>query len=419
MEALTRDAVLLLDPVKTGANYKPAVRERSLAIVSVYTVEPAELHERWPRHSDGDDVTLYASRAADVLAKLAEQPYRIRGVVPAMESAVHLTEEVAEQLGLPGNGTRLARARRNKAEMRRVTQAAGVQVPEHLVVHSLEEVGAAAAKIGFPAILKPTTGAGSHGVTLLPNAQAALHLEDQERRDLFGWEITEWLVERYIRGREIAVNCFSFDGQHRIIDMWEYRRPDDDDYDLPYWGSVQLDRDDPEWQSVARFVESVLDSLEILSGPSHTEVKCAADGVYLIETGARLPGGPITDQWAQHSNIRPFHDALDFYVDDGVLPRLLQDAPVFHAVCGASAICNEERPGTLVAIRGLEVVDALPGVDKMLVTYQPGDHVPVTRSTKTIPLGVWVSGVSRDDVIRTLDEIRRTAVIELAGRPES
>ncbi|MER5474023.1 ATP-grasp domain-containing protein [Streptomyces sp. NPDC002685] len=419
MESLTQDAVLLLDPVKTGANYKPAVRERGLAIVSVYTVEPTELHERWPTHADGDDATLYASQTADVLAKLAEQPYRIRGVVPAMESAVHLAEEVAERLGLPGNGTRLARARRDKAEMRRVTQAAGVRVPEHHVVHSLDEVAAAAEKIGFPAILKPTTGAGSHGVTLLPNARAARHLEDQERRDLFGWEVTEWLVERYVRGREIAVNCFSFGGQHRVVDMWEYRRPDDADYDLPYWGSVQLDRDDPDWRPVAEFVETVLDSLEIRSGPSHTEVKFAADGVYLIETGARLPGGPITDQWTQNSDIRPFHDALDFYVDDGAVPRLLQDAPVFHAVCGASAICNEERPGTLVAIRGLEAVNALPGVDKMLVTYQPGDHVPVTRNTKTIPLGVWVSGATRDDVIRTLDEIRRTAAIELAGQLES
>ena len=58
-------------------------------------------------------------------------------------------------------------------------------------------------------------------------------------------------------------------------------------------------------------------------------------------------------------------------------------------------------------------------VEFLLVTYQPGDHIPVTRSTKTIPLGVWVSGATRDDVIRTLDEIRRTAVIELAGQLES
>ncbi|KMS71381.1 phosphoribosylglycinamide synthetase [Streptomyces viridochromogenes] len=416
MESLTQDAVLLLDPVKTGANYKPAVRDRGLAIVSVYTVEPTELRERWPSHADGDDATVYASEAADVLARLAEQPYRIRGVVPAMESAVHLAEQVAEQLGLPGNGTRLARARRNKAEMRRVTQAAGVRVPEFHLVHSLDEVPAAAEKTGFPAILKPTTGAGSHGVTLLPDAEAARHLEDQERRDLFGWEVTEWLVERYVRGREIAVNCFSFGGQHRVVDMWEYRRPDDADYDLPYWGSVQLDPDDADWQPVAEFVATVLDSLDIRSGPSHTEVKCAADGIYLIETGARLPGGPITDQWTQNSDIRPFHDALDFYLDDGSEPRLLKDAPTFHAVCGASAICNEERPGTLVAIHGLDVIEALPGVDKLLVTYQPGDQVPVTRNTKTIPLGVWVSGATRNDVIRTLDEIRDIAVIELAGQ---
>lgn len=329
MNTSTQDAVLLLDPVNKGANFKPAARERGLAIVSVYTLEPAELHGRWTAHAAGDDVTLYASEAADVVEQLARHPYRICGVVPAMESAVHLAEQVAEQLDLPGNGTKLALARRNKAEMRRVTQAAGVRVPEFQVVHSLDEVPEAADRIGYPAILKPTTGAGSHGVTLLPDAEAARHLEDQERRDLFGWEVAEWLVERYVRGREIAVNCFSFEGRHRVVDMWEYRRPDDADYDLPYWGSVQIDDTDPDWQRVEEFTQTALDTLGIRSGPSHTEVKCSMDGVYLIETGARLPGGPITDQWARHSDIRPFHDALEFYLDQGRQPRLIESAPYF------------------------------------------------------------------------------------------
>ncbi|MFJ7592117.1 acetyl-CoA carboxylase biotin carboxylase subunit family protein [Streptomyces sp. NPDC097617] len=63
MNTSTQDAVLLLDPVNKGANFKSAVRERGLAIVSVYTLEPAELHGRWTTHTVGDDVTLYASQA--------------------------------------------------------------------------------------------------------------------------------------------------------------------------------------------------------------------------------------------------------------------------------------------------------------------------------------------------------------------
>jgi biotin carboxylase len=407
-----KPAVLLIDPVKTGEGYKKAARDFGLHVVSLYTVEPTELNSRWPDHTRGDDASLYASEPSDVLTALANTGFEVKAVVPAMESAVHLTDVLARELGLAGNDVELAWARRNKAAMRAHAARTGVRIPAFQLVHDLAEVPAVAERIGFPVIVKPTMGAGSHGVTLVRDIEEAKDLRIAEENDLFGWPVKEWLVEQYIRGREFAVNCFSSDGDHRVMDMWEYRQPDGRDYDFPLWNNVQAARDDRDWARVEAYVNEVLTAFGVHRGPSHTEVKCTPDGVYLMEIGARLPGGPATDQWADYTAIRPFHDALTCYL--GERPSIMDRDLEVRAIFGAIAIRNDDAPGTLVAVHGLAELENHPSVDRVLVSYEPGDHVPVTRDTKTIPVGAWVSGPDHDAVTQALAEIREIVSLEIA-----
>ncbi|MEV6211211.1 ATP-grasp domain-containing protein [Kitasatospora sp. NPDC051914] len=406
-----KPAVLLIDPVNIGVGYKQAARDMGLAVVSLYTNEPGELNTTWPNHSAGDDVSLFNLEAPELLAALAGLDFEIRAVVPAMESAVHLTDVVAHELGLPGNDLALAWARRNKVAMREHAAAAGIRIPAFRLVKDPSEVLEAAESIGYPVIVKQTMGAGSLGTTLVNDSEAARNYRAVETVDMWGWPVEEWLVEEYVRGREFAVNAFSSDGEHRVLDMWEYRQPDDRDYDFPLWDNVQAVREDRDWARVEAYVEDVLTAFGVHRGPSHTEVKVNADGVYLMETAARLPGGPATDQWSNFTDIRPFHDALECYL--GKRPPVM-DRPInSRAVFGASAVRNDDAPGTLVAVHGLEQIRNHPGVDKVLVSYQPGDHVPLTTDTKTIPFGAWVSGPDQDAVVRVLAEIRDIVRLEI------
>jgi biotin carboxylase len=406
-----KPAVLLIDPVKTGEGYKNAARDLGLDVVSLYTMEPGELHSRWPDHTGGDDASLYASEVADVLKALETIDFEIKAVVPAYEPAVYLTDVLAHELGLAGNDVTLAWARRNKSAMREHAAASGLRIPAFRLVQDLSEVAAVAEEIGYPVIVKPTMSSGAFGVTLVRDAEAAKDLSIAAT-DLFGWPVTEWLVEQYVRGREFAVNCFSSDGDHRVMDMWEYRQPDDRDYDFPLWDNVQATRDDRDWARVEAYVFDVLTAFGVNRGPSHTEVKVTAEGVYLIEIGARLAGGPAADQWTDHTAIRPFHDALTCYL--GERPAIMDGDLGFRAMFGAIAIRNDEGPGTLVAIHGLDEMRRHPNVGKVLVDFKPGDRIPLTQNTKTIPVGAWVSGPDQDSVVRALREIRELVSLEIA-----
>jgi biotin carboxylase len=209
------------------------------------------------------------------------------------------------------------------------------------------------------------------------------------------------------------VNCFSYQGKHQVVDIWEYRQPGEQDYSFPYWESAQIPQDDPDWQKAVDYVHQVLSAFGVTLGPSHTEVKVFEGEVYLMEIAARLPGGPMIDQWIAHSNLDPMQQALDCRL--GKRPAFL-DIPVrFDSFCGASAIRNDGPAGVLTEIRGLEDLAGTSGIDKVLLTYKVGDLVPTTDSVRNIPVGVWVSASDYATLVERLAHVRDT--VELVIEP--
>ncbi|ARP73809.1 phosphoribosylglycinamide synthetase [Streptomyces pluripotens] len=409
-------AVVLMDPVGASINFKPQVAERGMAVISVYTMPREYIQTRWPDHTLGDTVSLYAAELDEIRARLAELDADIRAVVPAFDVAVDKADTLAEELGLPGNGARLAAARRDKSEMREAAARSGVRIPRYELVEDPSDIARAAHAVGFPAFVKQTAGAASHGTRLLSGPGDAEDLSSLHRTDHFGRPVQAWLVEQYVRGRELGVNCVSHDGEHHVVDIWEYRQPDDRDYSFPYWDWAQIPQDDPDWQTAVDYVRQVLDAFDVHLGPSHTEIKISGGDAYLIELGARLPAYPMIDAWIAHSDLDPHRQTLVCRL--GEVPKIVK-APVRHdRLSGANAIRNDGPAGRLVEIRGLDTVERLPGVDKLVVAYQQGDVVPTTDSMRTIPVRVSVSAPDHATLVERLTAVRESVqlVMEPVGR---
>ncbi|WP_194814336.1 ATP-grasp domain-containing protein [Nocardia sp. XZ_19_385] len=396
--------VVLVDPVMTGHAFKEACRRRGLPTISLYTLDE-ELLSSFDRDYRGGD--HHVIHAADAIQAIAKVPGLIRAVVPTTEPSVEVGDELGELLGVPSNPRATASARRCKAAMRRLAFERGLRIPAFELV-GLDDVGIAAARIGFPAIVKPQRGAGSHGIQILPDADSVPDLPSQ---DLFGGANSEWLVERYVGGRELAVNAFSQDGKHRVLDMWEYRQPTGADYDQPYWDLVQLRLEDPDWATAENFVMEVLDAFQVRLGPSHTEIKIDASGPCLIEVASRLPGSHTTDHWERHSAIRPYDDTLAAYLGEetGLLTRDLG----FDAALAICCLRNDDRPGILAELAGLDEVLRLPGVDAVYPCVAPGDFVPLTRDHESLTAFVLVHGQDTAEVDALLRTVRNSVRLEL------
>jgi biotin carboxylase len=364
-----RDSVVLVDPVLNGAPFKAACADRGLDVVGVYTIDRAVVTAMDPAHAAGDARSVYGRDPA-----LGGRP---AAVVPATEPGVLTAARLAGRLGLPGQPPAVAPALRDKRLMRRHARRRGVRVPRFTT--ATDGLVEALRHTGLPAIVKPTGGAGSHNVFLVREPADLERVARAERRDLFGGSIDEWLVEEYVRGREFAVNTFTVEGGHTVLDVWEYRQPGTADYDNPYWDFVQIGPDVPGHATVARFARRVLDAFEVALGPAHVEIKLPADGdPVLIELGARLPGAGIPSQWERHSRLRPYADTLAVHLGERPTTR----RPSFDARLGMCFIRHDGAPGLLRAVHGLDTVRAWTGVEDV-VAASPGDPVGATTALGT------------------------------------
>lgn len=113
-----------------------------------------------------------------------------------------------EALGVPytGSGVLGSALTMDKVRTKRVWQALGIPTPASAVLHPGDDVAAAIAAVGFPAIVKPSREGSSVGVTrVFQPADLPAAIELAARYD------GELLVEQLIEGPELTVGIL--DGQ--------------------------------------------------------------------------------------------------------------------------------------------------------------------------------------------------------------
>lgn len=399
-------AVVLIDPVANGHPFKQTCAESGYAVVGVYTLGPQELRALAPGHQAEDAISLYG-RDPEVLREQLESAVRdVRAIVPTTEPATHVAAVLAEQLMVPGNSVAAAPARRDKIAMRELAARCGLAIPRFEVAGP-GVIADAGRRIGLPLIVKPPGGAGAHNVHLITDEAQLAGFDGRDHRDLFGNPIDQWLAEEYVRGREFAVNTFSFGGQHTVIDTWEYRQLDEHDYDFPYQDFLQSEPD-PE---ITSFALDVLNAFEISVGPAHIELKAGPGGPVLIEIGARLPGAGTPVLWRRHSDFRPYRDTLAAHI--GRQPMLMRHPPAFGACVGMTFIRNDGAPGVLRGLDGLAEVGRLPGVDAVHVRARIGEQVPTSDHLGSELVKLELSAPSHPELRQLATRVRQLISVRI------
>merc|ERR1719254_144666 len=90
---------------------------------------------------------------------------KVDGIVTFVEWSVPLVARLCERLGLPGPPPSAVDAARDKHATRAALRSAGLPTPRNFLIKSEDQIISAAEHVGFPAVLKPVSGAASMGVT--------------------------------------------------------------------------------------------------------------------------------------------------------------------------------------------------------------------------------------------------------------
>jgi carnosine synthase len=316
-----------------------------------------------------------------------------------VELSVPLTARLCEMLGLPGLSPAAVDAARDKHATRKALKDAGLPIPRNMIIRSEADLAAAAEHVGFPAVLKPISGAASLGVRKVEDraALAGCYREvTAELRSLVvvsgalaqkdgsgGVDASEVidmsvLLEQYLDGEEVDIDMVVSEGEWRYAAITD-NGPTVEPYFNETWGVcpslLSLDKQ----RELKELAVKCVKALGLHAGVFHVECKYTSTGPQLIEVNARMGGGPVHEINLRCWGVDLVEEAI--FVAMGIPSRPLVSASPLQAI--AYYVVPAQKSGTVAAfpplddLRGQDdVVWAKPMVKVGDKVVGPADGLP-------------------------------------------
>ncbi|MGH9773616.1 MAG: ATP-grasp domain-containing protein [Candidatus Acidiferrales bacterium] len=284
----------------------------------------------------------------------------------------------ARALGLPGNSPESAAICRNKLRQRETVRKAGLPVPEFFAISLDEEIERILPRVGFPCVLKPLGLAASQGVIRADDERsfaAALNriralLESPEIQVLREPGTEQVLVEKYIPGKEFAIEGLMTEGRLRVLAIFDKPEPLEGPYfeETIYVTPSRLA--DAAQTELCECARKTVRALGLQHGPLHAEFRMNERGPWVLEAAARPIGGLCSR-------------ALRFGPEKISLEELL----LRHALGLAGSELEREaqasgvmmipvpRSGIFEGVKGLEEAEKLSGVEEIRITVRLKDYI--------------------------------------------
>ncbi len=396
---------VVVDAYSTGAKLAPRFAEAGLSAVHVQS-DPGMpgfyLASFRPEHFV-ENIVHEGDLEATAARVAAHDP---AFVVVGSEPGVLLSDALSERLGLPSNGSAGSRARRDKHAMAEALRAAGLRAVEELKTGDPAEAAAwARERDEWPVVVKPLDSAGTDGVTLCedPAAVEAAFAAILGRPNALQGANEELLVQEMLRGTQFFVNSVSWEGQHRVSEVWQ-------DNKRRIAGNLVYDyeelhpRHGEQQDAVVDYVEAALDALGIRFGPAHTEVMLTDTGPVLVESGARLHGSTRDDVI---DRCTPSHAAItaEAYIDPGSVARHA-GKPYELKAANYCVMLISQYEGRIVGADGLRRIEALPTFAGSIAMLGPGDELKRTIDLFSCPGMIYLVDPDRERLKADYDRLR-------------
>lgn len=288
--------VVIVDPLSSGIELAPAFKARGIPAIAV-TLKHLDWTGFGSKIQTSDFIEIIPEQAN--LVELLRK-YNPLAIIPGTEEGIPLAEELALALTPQfANDPEKSQNRLHKALMQKALHDAGVPALKTLSTSSETEAETwiqANGLIDAPLIIKPPVSAGSDKVFHIPangDWKKAFNQVLSEPSQITGKMNESVVVQEQAVGTEFAVGTVSANGKHYLAHLIKYNKMSAHDrktvYDyvefVPFSAETHAELFD--------YTQKALDALGIRWGAAHNEIMLTKDGPRLIETGARMCGGPV------------------------------------------------------------------------------------------------------------------------------
>lgn len=386
--------------------------------VELYVLNGEGTPDFWP----AERYRLVGTKKIDDMVATAREWHaqeHFDGVITFSEAAVIAVAVIADALGLPSIGFEAARASRNKYLMRQSYERAGAPIPRYRFVTELDDALAAAEEFGYPAIIKPTMGAGSHFVFRVDTPEEMtlrFHQAIQGIRTMF-WVTAEadgldlgpqgLLVESFLEGREYLMEALAWDDEvylGSVVDRItvEGATYDDDVHHAP----TSLSSEDVE--RVQRVVKAGAHAQGLRRSVMHAEVRFHDGEPHLLEIAARVGGGGLDLIARLTGEYDPIRSVVDIGL--GVRPDVHHYRPTDVHIAAMCLICDGG------VVRDIHVPVEVSESEKtflLKITARPGDVIRRPPDGNTIFGFLGTTGTSMEDAMATMNEFAKKITVTL------
>jgi biotin carboxylase len=297
----------------------------------------------------------------------------LSGVLSVGDRPTVLAAHVSEALGLPGNPPAAAEASRNKLATRRAFAGAGLQTPDFQVI-PLSQGPMRLAAAAYPVVVKPLALSGSQGVIRADDDQALAQAIERLGRLLRTTDVVSEresahdyvLIERFIPGREYAVEGVLTNGALRVLTIFDKPDPLDGPFFEETIYVTPSRAPETTQHAIVDAVSRAAGALGLRHGPVHAECRVQGTEIYVLEVAARPIGGLCSKA------IRFTGPDETLATLEEVLLRhaLAETVTAYQAISEATGVMMIPIPrrGVYRGVRGVDEARRVAGIDDVMIT---------------------------------------------------
>jgi biotin carboxylase len=394
--------VVVVDPLESGIELAPLFKARGIPVIAV-TIQAVDCAGFGMKIQASDFVEVIPDQPnlVEILRK-----YNPIAIIPGTEEGVSLAEHLTEILTPQfTNDPKKSINRVHKSHMQHALQAAGVATLKTFNTASEKEAETWIKENGLegsPLIIKPPMSSGSDKVFHIPvkgNWKSAFNRVLTEPTITTGNLSETVIVQEQAIGTEFAVGTVSANGKHHLAHLIKYNKTTYNNRKTVYDYVEFLPFNKEEHGELLEYTYNVLDALGIRWGAAHTEIMLTKKGPRLIESGARMCGGPVVRFAREATGSSQADKLVEVYIDGAVQKEFVFKKSVVPVFLKSPA------KGRLSNIEVLAEISTLPTLFNEYIWFGNGDLVPQTVDLLT-SIGIVALAGDRGRILLDYEKIR-------------
>ena len=394
--------VVIVNPLSSGVELAPSFKARGVPAIAV-TLNYLEWPEFGSRIRASDFAEIIPNQTGIVSLLKKHDPIAI---IPGTEEAIPLAEQLTAALtpqyaNAPGTSVH----RSHKALMQRALEKA--RVPALKTLHTASEHEAETwireselRDCGL--VIKPPSSSGSDKVFHIPpngDWRSAFNRILAEPV-LSGARSETAVIQEQAVGTEFAVGTVSSNGRHFLAHLIKYHKTACGDRRTVFDHVEFVPFEDEVFGDLFEYTKKSLDALGIRWGAAHNEIILTKKGPRLIESSARMIGGPVVEFAREATGSSQADRLVELYVDGDIVTKKYEFKKTVMPVFLKAGIA-----GKVANVEALEGVSRLPTFLSRHIWIKNGDHVPQTVDYLTA-IGIVALAGDRERIQSDYEQIR-------------